>query len=1013
MQNKILPFIIFLASLFFSTSVAYADGIPLYGTVRIEYTDYSGAKSYVGIPNAKFDHYLDTSRGWQREEAHCRMTTNAQGIGVACHGAYSLANNCSGKSHHMLEISSIDTSQLPAGGTWRTDVSKSVSQIYIGALSTADYTDKNKSDPYTYNYPDGCGNSSCWVKTGLAHSEMSFSINGIVPIIVALENNQGGSVNLTYTYVAPIPPPLIAGCFYDKTTNAQISQGPFPEISVVRGDGQSRTASTSNGCWKVENHIQTAEAYAVRIGTSVAPNSFNPPGTTWNNTAWDHYWQSIVQVGSSSFENQKAGDKDCGQNCNFAFEPTPPPPPTVPDCTNLTGPASLKVGETGTYSVTAGGSAPITSVGMTAYQGQCNNEKTIWNPEGKPTGPAPYNPRQGSAGTHNFDFTPTTYGKYTLYGRVWNSNIAECRSDCVDGPPRYLCANAQLCKKEVVVAPKPTGSYSVACTDTSTALSYTHVVSNIQNAGIGLFQHSEIFLSFSGSTANNLKIRAFLGDPTWVVGNWFGYRLHRFNSWTGTGSLSVKITGDTIINSKNGTCHTPQKPNCTISDLATWTETNLPAYKYTIGANLKMAGELNDDLPAIGSRQIELLPTSCAPAPATITIKGTIREGKGVKDGANAFCASDLSKPGVGLDGSIKLTTPPNTTTLSSSVKTYSYTVPAAPTGTTSTLQIIPGGLSGYTCSCGNNRLCSYTIPTDKDGTYDFYVTKYNEKSWWQISGGNVFSTNSFSSLIPAACLSPNCKPFLVTREQHPSNTPLSAGIPMAGVGSISAGTGGVSDRTGNPSATNLSSAATKEDSAYFASLIALDQIIPTPTAGAVVSRLNELTTLPVDSLKVARYSGTLTISPTEQWSVASGQKYLIFADTVVIQDGDALENLITVADGGIFMIVAKSSITIEPSVGHTDPTKSTPNLEGIYITDGSITIDADNDKNTQDKRFIGAGTFVGWGGVALKRQYLDDDDGALFNNFYPAEQFIFRPDFMQHFPESLKETRTIWQEVN
>ncbi|NCT55371.1 hypothetical protein GW755_00840 [bacterium] len=48
-------------------------------------------------------------------------------------------------------------------------------------------------------------------------------------------------------------------------------------------------------------------------------------------------------------------------------------------------------------------------------------------------------------------------GTYSLYGRVWNDSISECKSACVDGPPRYLCNQGQsVCKSEVTVTDLPT-----------------------------------------------------------------------------------------------------------------------------------------------------------------------------------------------------------------------------------------------------------------------------------------------------------------------------------------------------------------------------------------------------------------------------------------------------------------------------------------------------------------------------------------------------------------------------
>ncbi len=90
-----------------------------------------------------------------------------------------------------------------------------------------------------------------------------------------------------------------------------------------------------------------------------------------------------------------------------------------------------------TAASTAGGVAP-SSVEVSVYDGvSCGNGTPL----------KPYVPQAvTAAGTYNVTWTPTAAGPFTAYGRVWNDGIAECRSACVDGPPRFLCAHASVCK---------------------------------------------------------------------------------------------------------------------------------------------------------------------------------------------------------------------------------------------------------------------------------------------------------------------------------------------------------------------------------------------------------------------------------------------------------------------------------------------------------------------------------------------------------------------------------------
>lgn len=116
---------------------------------------------------------------------------------------------------------------------------------------------------------------------------------------------------------------------------------------------------------------------------------------------------------------------------------------TIPDCTSLTTTAdlnNLQVGTNYTFNLTASGSAPITHVEMSVYDGASCSASGMSNL--KPYLALPVN----GPGTYSITWTPTKTGSFIAYGRVWNDGIAECRSDCVDGVPRYLCQHASACK---------------------------------------------------------------------------------------------------------------------------------------------------------------------------------------------------------------------------------------------------------------------------------------------------------------------------------------------------------------------------------------------------------------------------------------------------------------------------------------------------------------------------------------------------------------------------------------
>jgi len=111
----------------------------------------------------------------------------------------------------------------------------------------------------------------------------------------------------------------------------------------------------------------------------------------------------------------------------------------VPDCTSLKTSSdtnNLFLGSPARFDLTASGPAPITNVEVSVYDGtSCQNNL-------KPYQPLPVS----GPGTYTLNWTPATPGPFIIYGRVWNDGVAECRSDCVDGPPRYSCKSAASCK---------------------------------------------------------------------------------------------------------------------------------------------------------------------------------------------------------------------------------------------------------------------------------------------------------------------------------------------------------------------------------------------------------------------------------------------------------------------------------------------------------------------------------------------------------------------------------------
>lgn len=115
----------------------------------------------------------------------------------------------------------------------------------------------------------------------------------------------------------------------------------------------------------------------------------------------------------------------------------------VPNCSAMSGPDSLFLGQTGSYSINYTSPTGDLSGGLSAGQGG----NILWN--------STFTNMAGNSGTRNISWTPDAVGTFDLFCRSWNDAKAECRgnSNYVDGVPRYTCAGLQASKTVTVTNP--------------------------------------------------------------------------------------------------------------------------------------------------------------------------------------------------------------------------------------------------------------------------------------------------------------------------------------------------------------------------------------------------------------------------------------------------------------------------------------------------------------------------------------------------------------------------------
>jgi hypothetical protein len=352
---------------------------------------------------------------------------------------------------------------------------------------------------------------------------------------------------------------------------------------------------------------------------------------------------------------------------------------------------------------------------------------------------------------------------------------------------------------------------------------------------------------------------------------------------------------------------------------------------------------------------------------------------------------------GIGIDGITRNGTFPSNTT-------YSLTLPYWNPGDNSvTLDpgVSPLGIP-YECTCPEG--CTYYGINSPLAGVNFYVDEV-ATPWFQVLDGGVAAYGSSSlaifNPIPVQCASsPGCTPAMIATPNS------SAPVVMTGGGGIDVGrqvgsqTDAIDDEGKNWLA-RLSAVPSRQNFAYFR------RIYKFPSAGqglkddfevnfnnavkpsgASLEPLNE-------GLNAYYHTGDMRI--TSAWNVAAGESF------VVLVDGSLrVEAPITVANGGFLAFVTSGDVVFDNDLGSVSVGSIAPVVEGVFIADGRIVVEPSLLK------FVGAGTFVGWNGFNLGRDFEGVDN--LTN---PAEVFTYRPDFLLNAPEEMKTPRYEWNEVN
>ena len=362
---------------------------------------------------------------------------------------------------------------------------------------------------------------------------------------------------------------------------------------------------------------------------------------------------------------------------------------------------------------------------------------------------------------------------------------------------------------------------------------------------------------------------------------------------------------------------------------------------------------------------------------------------------------------------------PNATVSINSTNGSYNYSATTNASGDTSTTV---GGGAAYNLTVtsapgeyltGNPLICGGGLPVSvSSGTTQARQLglRTAKGPWWQVEGGPISVRGMvgtvLQSLIPSTCNPPGCEPSLILN----TNGGNTEGYIITGGGDVDVSeTGGRQinqvDENRHNWVAKLNSLPMREDYNYFYTLLDLPENPQSDFEANAGNAGKPTGDVANDGAEAYFHSGELVIG--QAWNVTADEKVV-----VVVEGSVRINRPIQVAEGGYLMIVVSGNIVIDPLLG-TSYTGTDVVLEGVYVADRQIQLPSRGAAAGGDIKFIGEGTFVGWSGFVLDRDYANTGTQGVYNNVAPTEVFRFRPDFLRNAPDALLRARYNWQEIN
>jgi len=359
-------------------------------------------------------------------------------------------------------------------------------------------------------------------------------------------------------------------------------------------------------------------------------------------------------------------------------------------------------------------------------------------------------------------------------------------------------------------------------------------------------------------------------------------------------------------------------------------------------------------------------------------------------------------------------------------------------------------GLIEYICSCpaaldpNNPYVCQYTGINAPSENVNFYlqINNLSSTSWFQVFGGNLFARNGINSVIPYnfCDIDNDCQAAL--NVPHPASTNLlSSGFPITNANNSSAVKSydyssayhsyfHLPTRTINVNSYDVNTDLNQLSYDYFYKL-AENQIQEIGNGEDLEPLLGDWTNASwwlTDDINYIKVNGNVNIDEAQGFNLSGNQKLIVFVDGNLILDdsdtNDSNRKITSVAQGSFLAFFVSGNIIITADVGYelnplspSTPTVSNANsnVEGVFVADNDLIIQSKTaiGEVPPDRKFIGAGTFVGWNNVLLNRTFDDNNFGPILSNTQAIENFVYRPDLLTNWPVKLKASTSNWREVD